>query len=215
MFCFFQNPQNLGKHRSNITTGNSNQHGHNVYLKINTLSKRNKKENETTYNLKEMKHGLGWIDPLQFGLLIQVGCPVDQVKGSKEQREGYSGNPVYLAHTVKGLLGLWRLGFWLLLGLIWGWRGAFGDRGQSRVPGRIGGKGRSSGSWVGCSVVLLQERLFFLLLLIGIIGERILEKQKRSFYMSICSLDSYMDYCCLKLLIVSFKELQQQPKKKH
>ena len=162
------------------------------------------KENETTYHLKGMKHGLGWIDPLQFGLLIQVGCPVDQVKGSKEQREGYSGNPVYLAHTVKGLLGLWRLGFWLLLGLIWGWRGAFGDRGQSRVPGRIGGKGCRSGSWVGCGVVLLQERLLLLLLLIAVIGERIWEKQKRSVYMSHCSLDSYMDYCVRHLLKAAY-----------
>lgn len=112
-----------------------------------------------------MKYELGWIHPLQFGLLIQVGCPVDQVKGSKEQREGYSGNPVNLAHTVKGLLGLWGFGFWLLLGLIWWWRGTFCNCGQSGVPGRIGGEGCSSGSWVGCSVVLLEERLLLLLLL--------------------------------------------------
>lgn len=105
-----------------------------------------------------MKHGLVWIGPLlQFGLLIQVGCPVDQVKGSKEQREGYSGNPVYLAHTVKGLLGLWRFGLWLLFGLGWRWRGAFSDSGQSRVPGNIGGEGCSSGSRVGCGVVLLEK----------------------------------------------------------
>lgn len=102
-----------------------------------------------------MKHGLVLSHPLQFGLLVQVGRPVDQVKGSKEQREGYSGNPVYLAHTVKGLLCLWRLGLWLLLWLSWGRWGAFGNSGQSRVPGNIGGEGCSSGSWVGCSVVLL------------------------------------------------------------
>lgn len=114
-----------------------------------------------------MKHGLVWIDPLQFGLLIQVGCPVDQVKGSKEQREGYSGNPVYLAHTVKGFLGLWRFGLGLLLGLGGGWWCAFGNRGQSRVPGNIGGEGCSSGSWVGCGVVLLEQGLLLLLLLIG------------------------------------------------
>lgn len=112
-----------------------------------------------------------WIHPLQFGLLIQVGCPVDQVKGSKEQREGYSGNPVYLAHTVKGLLGLWRFGLWLLLGLSWGRWGAFGNRGQSRVPGNIWSEGCSSGSWVGCGVVLLQEGLLLLLLLILFEGE--------------------------------------------
>jgi len=126
-----------------------------------------------------MKHGLGWIDPLQFGLLIQVGCPVDQVKGSKEQREGYSGNPVNLAHTVKGLLGLWGLGFWLFLGLIWGRRGAFGDRSQSRVPSRIGGEGCSRGRWVSCSVVLLEERLLLLLLLFVVIKEKIGAKTRK------------------------------------
>lgn len=116
-----------------------------------------------------------WIGPLQFGLLIQVGRPVDQVKGSKEQREGYSGNPVYLAHTVKGLLGLWRLGLWLLLRLSWGWWGAFSDSSQSRVPGNIGGEGCSSGSWVGRSVVLLKERflLFLLLICLSEKGKRI------------------------------------------
>lgn len=114
-----------------------------------------------------MKYGLGVIHPLQFGLLIQVGCPVDQVKGSKEQREGYSGDPVNLAHAVKGLLGLWGFGFWLFLGLIWGWRGTFCDCGQSGVPGRVGGERCSSGSWVGCRVVLLEERLLLLLLLMA------------------------------------------------
>lgn len=113
-----------------------------------------------------MKLGLVWIHPLQFGLLIQVGRPIDQVKGSKEQREGYSGNPVYLAHTVKGLLGLWRFGLWLLLGLSWGRRGAFGDGSQARVPGNIGSKGCRSCSWVGGGVVLLQEGLLLFLLLI-------------------------------------------------
>lgn len=121
-----------------------------------------------------------WIGPLQFGLLIQVGRPVDQVKGSKEQREGYSGDPVYLAHTVKGLLGLWRLGLWLLLRLSWGWWGAFSDSSQSRVPGNIGGEGCSSGSWVGRSVVLLKERflLFLLLICLSEKGKRI----KSSFF---------------------------------
>lgn len=112
------------------------------------------------------KRGLVWIHPLQFGLLIQVGRPVDQVKGSKEQREGYSGNPVYLAHAVKGLLGLWGFGLWLLFGLSRGRRGAFGDGGQSRVPGNIGGEGCRSGGWVGGGVVLLQEGLLLFLLLI-------------------------------------------------
>lgn len=126
-----------------------------------------------------MKHGLVWIHPLQFGLLIQVGRPVDQVKGSKEQREGYSGNPVYLAHTVKGLLGIWRLGLWLLLGLSWGWWGAFGNSGQSRVPGNIGGEGCSSGSWVGCSVVLLEEGLLLFLLLILFVGASIGKRKKK------------------------------------
>lgn len=111
-----------------------------------------------------------WSYPLQFGLLIQVGRPVDQVKGSKEQREGYSGNPVYLAHTVKGLLGLRRLGLGLLLGLGRGRRGAFGNRGQSRVSGNVGGEGRSSGSWVGCGVVLLEEGLLLFLLLVWLDG---------------------------------------------
>lgn len=111
-----------------------------------------------------------WSYPLQFGLLIQVGRPVDQVKGSKEQREGYSGNPVYLAHTVKGLLGLRRLGLWLLLGFGRGRRGAFGNRGQSRVSGNVGGEGRSSGSWVGCGVVLLEEGLLLFLLLVWFDG---------------------------------------------
>lgn len=123
------------------------------------------------YYFKGMKHGLVWSHPLQFGLLIQVGRPVDQVKGSKEQREGYSGNPVNLAHTVKGLLGLWRLGLGLFLGLSWGWWCAFGNSGQSRVPGDTGGEGCSSSSWVGCGVVLLQERLLLLLLLIGLLGK--------------------------------------------
>lgn len=137
-----------------------------------------------------MKHGLVWSShPLQFGLLIQVGCPVDQVKGSKEQREGYSGNPVYLAHTVKGLLGLWRLGLWLLLGLSWGWWGAFGNSGQSRVPGNIGGEGCSSGGWVGCSVVLLEEGLLFFLLLIFVLW-----KEKK------------MDFRFLKLHFMSFAQ---------
>lgn len=127
-----------------------------------------------------------WSYPLQFGLLIQVGRPVDQVKGSKEQREGYSGNPVYLAHTVKGLLGLRRLGLWLLLGLGRGRRGAFGNRGQSRVSGNVGGEGRSSGSWVGCGVVLLEEGLLLFLLLVwfdgrlGRAAERREEKQDKT-----------------------------------
>ena len=111
-----------------------------------------------------------WIHPLQFGLLIQVGRPVDQVKGSKEQREGYSGNPVYLAHTVKGLLGLWRFGLWLLLGLGRGRRGALGDGSQARVPGNIGSEGCCSCSWVGGGVVLLQERLLLFLLLVLVLG---------------------------------------------
>lgn len=123
-------------------------------------------EQKYSCNFKGKRCGLVLSHPLQFGLLIQVGRPVDQVKGSKEQREGYSGNPVYLAHTVKGLLGLWRLGLWLLLGLSWGWWGAFGNSGQSRVPGNIGGEGCCSGSWVGCSVVLLEEGLLLFLLLI-------------------------------------------------
>lgn len=117
-------------------------------------------------NFNGAKRGLVWIHPLQFGLLIQVGRPVDQVKGSKEQREGYSGDPVYLAHAVKGLLGLWGFGLWLLFGLSRGRRGAFGDRGQSRVPGNIGGEGSRSGGWVGGGVVLLQEGLLLFLLLI-------------------------------------------------
>lgn len=107
-----------------------------------------------------------WIHPLQFGLLIQVGRPVDQVKGSKEQREGYSGNPVYLAHAVKGLLGLWRFGLWLLLRLSWGRRGAFGDGSQARVPGNVGSEGCRSRGWVGGGVVLLREGLLLFLLLI-------------------------------------------------
>lgn len=106
---------------------------------------------------KKNKVGSGLVGPhpLQFGLFIQVSCPVDQVKGSKEQWKGYSGNPVDLADTVEGFLGLWWFGLGLLFGLGGGRGGAFGNGGQTRVPGNVWGKDCSCGRRVSCGVVLL------------------------------------------------------------
>lgn len=123
-------------------------------------------ENKHLGGRKRAGRGLVGVHPLQFGLFIQVGCPVDQIEGSEEQGEGYSGNPVNLAHTVEGLLGLGGFRFGLLLGLAGGRRGAFGNGGQTRVSGNVWGKGCGRGGWVRSGVVLLQERfLLFLLLL--------------------------------------------------
>lgn len=102
---------------------------------------------------------------LQFGLLVQVGCPVDQVEGPKEQREGYPGDAVDLAHAVKGLLGLRRFGLRFLLGLGGWWWGTLSDGGQPWITSDVGGKGGSGGRWVGSGVILHQQGLFLLLLL--------------------------------------------------
>lgn len=110
-------------------------------------------------------NGLVWGHPLQFGLLVQVGSPVDQVEGPKEQREGYPGDAVDLAHTVKGLLGLRRFGLRLLLGLGGWWWGTLSDGGQPWIAGDVGCKGGCSGRWVGSGVVLHQQGLLLLLLL--------------------------------------------------
>lgn len=115
--------------------------------------------------------GLGWVGrlvwchPLQFGLLVQVGGPVDQVEGPEEQREGYPGNAVDLAHAVEGLLGLGWFGLGLLLGLGGWWGGALGNCGQPRVTGDVGREGSGCGRWVGGGVVLHQQGLLLLLLL--------------------------------------------------
>lgn len=92
---------------------------------------------------------------LYFGFFIQVSCPVYQVKGSEEQREGYSGDPVDLAHAVEGLLGLGGFGFWLFLGLGWRRGGTFSNSCQTRVSGNVRSKRRRRRSGVG--VVLFQQ----------------------------------------------------------
>lgn len=110
-------------------------------------------------------NGLVRCHPLQFGLLVQVGGPVDQVEGPKEQREGYPGDAVDLAHTVESLLGLRWFGLRLLLGLGGWWWGTLSNGGQPWITGNVGCKGGGGGRWVGSGVILHQQGLLLFLLL--------------------------------------------------